>query len=389
MTAADTIVIGIGGMGSAACYALAKRGADVIGIEQFTTAHDRGSSHGETRVIRHAYFEHPGYIPLVNKSYELWEELEEETKRSLACHCGLLTAGTPGSALISGLERCASEHPITLEEVGISEFSERFPGFRVNREMKVLFEKSGGFLRVEACVESHCRMAMHYGAKLHFEEQAISWVADNDCVHVETKRESYQCRNLVVCGGPWSSALLADLGLPLEVRRSVAVWYETANTAHSLDCRCPVFGFDTPAGFFYGFPAIDSRGMKIAEHEGKELLRDPARLEKRLLDSDRKRLEEFAKLFLPGLTNRVAAHSACMYTLTPDRHFIIDRHPEHPNVFFAAGFSGHGFKFAPIVGSIMADYATGEKHVEAADFLSLSRFGLDKGGAGETIKSRP
>jgi sarcosine oxidase len=371
----DAIVIGVGGMGSAALYQLARRGLNVLGIEQFHIGHDRGSSHGQTRIIRKAYFEHPDYVPLLHRAYEQWHELEREVGRELFCRTGLLLIGPPEGPIVAGVKRAARQHGLDIQSLSRREMDARFPVFRFDRDDEALFEFNAGFLRVEACVEAFAAQAMAHGATILTETAVESWSADGD-IRVRTSKGEFAAKSLVICAGPWAGKILADLKLPLEVRRKVVCWFDTVDPRYDVQHSCPVFGFDTAAGFIYGFPVIDHRGLKLANHSGGKLVFRPEEMDRELHPNDVMPLQRFLENHLPCVRSVVKEHSVCMYTMTPDEHFIIDRHPGHSNVFFAAGFSGHGFKFVPIVGSVLADLVIDGGTKEPIAFLSVSRSAL-------------
>jgi sarcosine oxidase len=230
----DAIVIGLGGMGSAALYHLARRGLRALGIEQFEIAHDRGSSHGQTRIIRKAYFEHPAYVPLLHRAYELWGELEHATNQELFCRCGLLLGGPPDQEIISGVRRAACEHHLDIRALTHVQVSERFPGLRIPRRNAILFEPDAGFLKVESCVRAHVDAARACGASILSETAVDSWSAHDDGVSVQAAGTQHTARFLVIAGGAWAGRLLEDLNLPLEVRRKVVFWYEPADDSYDL-----------------------------------------------------------------------------------------------------------------------------------------------------------
>lgn len=372
MATYDAIVIGVGGMGSAACFHLARRGARVLGLEQFTEAHDRGSSHGQSRIIRKAYFEHPDYVPLLHRAYELWGELEEETGVRLFEHCGLLLGGPADGPLMRGCRTAAAEHGLNLERVPPRDVAARFPGFRADDGLDVLFERDAGFLRVEECVRAHVRRAIDCGADLQWNVGVRSWAARGGSVAVQTDHGEFAAGRLVICAGAWTARLLAALDLPLEVRRKVMLWVRAA-PEHRLDRGCPVFGFETEFGFLYGFPAGDRGEMKVANHSGGEPVENPASPDRSLHPLDGAFLAPLALRHLAGMGTEIIRHAVCMYTMTPDEHFLIDRMPGRDSVVVAAGFSGHGFKFAPVVGAALADLALDGKTDAPIGFLSASR----------------
>ena len=374
MASYDAIVLGVGGMGSAALWHLARRGCRVLGIEQFGLAHDRGSSHGGSRLIRRAYFEHPDYVPLVSRAYILWRELEEACAKKLFHHTGLFLAGHQPGVLIDGVLQAANAHDLAIETVSATDAARRFPGLRAAPEMTVLYEADAGFLEAENCVRAHVDQAVACGAEVRFGVFVRGWSADTNRVRVETDSGTFTAAQLVVSAGAWSGKLLSELGIGLTIRRKVVVWYATSDKTYSLDSGCPVFCFDTPSGFFYGFPSFDGRTVKVGEHSGGDPVESPELLDRHVRDSDLRPLERFLAAHLPAAKSQIVDQSVCMYTMTPDEHFIIDRHPAHENVVVACGFSGHGFKFASVVGSILADFVTRGGTSEPIDFLSLTRF---------------
>jgi monomeric sarcosine oxidase len=376
MTRYDAIVLGVGGMGSAALWHLARRGRRVLGIEQFDIAHDRGSSHGGSRLIRRAYFEHPDYVPLVSRAYAHWDELERASGVKLFHRTGLYLAGRRPGPVIDGVLRAATAHQLDIHTLSPADAARRFPGLRSGPDMTVLYEPDAGFLEVENCVRTHVQLALAAGAKVHSNEPVQGWSAGANGVEVQTNRGRYTAARLVVCGGAWSGRILADLDLPLVIRRKVVAWYESRPPGYRVGPDCPVFCFDTPDGFFYGFPTPDGRTIKIGEHTGGRPIAAPDALDRVLHETDVAPLARFIEAHLPASTTRVIEHSVCMYTMTPDEHFIIDRHPNHANVFLACGFSGHGFKFGSVVGSILADWVTRDNTDECIEFLSLKRFSL-------------
>ncbi len=370
----DAIILGLGGMGSAALWHLARRGGRVLGLEQFGIAHDQGSSHGGSRLIRRAYFEHPDYVPLVSRAYALWNELEAASARKLFHRTGLFLAGQRPGAMIDGVLRAAAAHRLDIETVSHADSARRFPGLRAAPDMTILFESDAGFLEVESCVRTHIELAQAGGAHLRFGETVRSWSATSGRVEVVTDSQAYRARHLIVCGGAWTGQLMKDLGVSLAVRRKVVAWYETTNSDFCVANGSPVFCFDTPTGFFYGFPSLDGRTAKVGEHSGGQPVDRPETLDRNLHDEDLAPLAKFIEAHLPAATNKIIKHSVCMYTMTPDEHFVIDRHPNHENVFVACGFSGHGFKFASVVGSVLADFVTTGRTSEPIQFLSASRF---------------
>lgn len=372
----DAIVVGLGAMGSAACRSLARRGARVLGIEAFEIAHSRGSSHGETRICRKAYFEHPDYVPLLHRAYELWDELSIEVGEALFHRCGLLLVGRPDGELIPGVQRSAAQHRLAIEALAPADVRRRLPQFDVPDGFDALFEADAGYLRVERCVERLAESARRSGVTLQTGERVTSWAPQGDGVTVRTTRSTYSAGRLIVAGGAWSAALLPQVGVPLVVLRKMQLWFRAAGDAARVERGCPVFAFEADDGFFYGFPAIDAARMKIAEHSGREVVADPSAVDRELRAADAPRVQRFIRRHVPAATTDVVHHAVCMYTMSPDGHFIVDRVPQCESVCFAAGFSGHGFKFAPVIGEILADLALHGSTPLPAAFLALDRPGL-------------
>jgi sarcosine oxidase len=376
VAALDCIVLGSGGVGSAALYHLAKRGAKAIGIDRFPPGHDRGSSHGETRIIRQAYFEHSDYVPLLLRSYELWTELEARRKEKLYHEAGLLEVGPADGCVVPGVLRSARRHGLDVEELSPREAVRRFPGFRVPESMAAVFERRAGYLRVEACVRAHAEEAVKLGAGIETGETALEWTADGSGVKVRTDRGEHRASKLIVTAGAWAPAMLADLGLRLEVRRKPVFWHRTATTDYREEQGCPCFLFETPAGVYYGFPEISGSGLKAAEHSGGERAPDPLNVDRSQRADDKARIDAFLAAFLPGVTRECVRHSVCLYTMSPDEHFVVDRHPAHPQVIFAAGLSGHGFKMTPALGEALAGLAIDGSTALPVAFLGAGRPGL-------------
>jgi sarcosine oxidase len=372
----DCIVIGLGAMGGAALHHLAQRGVRVLGIEQFDIGHDRGSSHGQTRIIRKAYFEHPDYVPLLHRAYDLWAEVERQAGRELFRRTGLLLVGRPEGDVLSGVRRAADSHRLPIERLSRASVLERFGGFLPDEDMEGLYEADAGYLLVEDAVRTHVELAVAAGAVIETGCAVREWSADGRGVRVITDAAEYEAERLIIAGGAWAGRLLRELALPLSVLRKVQLWLATDDSRYDVDGGCPVFCFDAGDAFYYGFPAIEPGALKVAEHSGREVVEDPIAVDRELHERDVQRVRAFAARYLPGVGGEVVRHSTCLYTMTPDGHFVIDRHPRHEHVVFAGGFSGHGFKFAPIVGSVLADLVLNGSTREPIEFLRLGRPGV-------------
>lgn len=380
MSAYDCIVIGLGAMGSAALYHLARRGARVLGVEQFSIAHDRGSSHGQSRIIRKAYFEHPDYVPLLHSAYALWSELEQQAGRTLFDRTGLILAGRPDGEVIPGVRRAANRHNLSIESVSKTDAAERFPAFAFDPDMDVLFEPDAGYLAVEACVESHARLAHARGAESICASRAMVELAAGSDANpeqarflVRTDQGTFETERIVLAQGAWTTDFLG-VPLPLHVRRKVQLWFRPADARLHRGHGCPAFCFECPDGFFYGFPSLDGAEIKVAEHSGGQVVASPDRLDRTVHPDDALSVQRFLARHLPGVQPRPLRGAACMYTMSPDSHFIVDTHPRYPRAALAAGFSGHGFKFSSVIGRILADLVLDGTTAEPIDFLRLRRF---------------
>jgi sarcosine oxidase len=363
----DAIVIGCGGMGSAALFELARRGRRVLGLEQFPAVHERGSSHGHTRVIRTAYYEHSDYVPILRRTWERWYELEQLAGKPLLVETGCLSIGPADGELVAGVRAAARRHGLALEA--------RDPApFRVPDGFDSVYEAKAGYLMVEECVRAHLERAVALGAELRTEEPVREWSADGDAVVVRTDRDTYRGAKLVVTAGAWATRLLADLGVPLTVMRQTMLWFEPKEPERFRRDRFPVFLYESPRGAFYGMPMIDARGVKVARHYGAPELPSPDGVDWTTSDADEAPVREFLSESVGAAIGRCTTRQACQYTLTPDRHFVIDRHPANANVAVAAGFSGHGFKFAPVVGEILADLTESGTTRWPIGFLRATRF---------------
>ena len=343
----DLIVVGLGGMGSAAAAHASARGKRVLGLEQFQPAHDQGSSHGRSRVIRLAYFEHPAYVPLLRRSYELWRRLEEQTGRRLLQITGGLMIGSPDSEVVSGSLRSARGHHLDHEMLDAAQIRRRFPPFTPAPETVALFENDAGVVFPEEAIRAHLDIAVDNGAHVHFDERVEEWtVANSGRIDVRTSRGRYECDRLILAPGAWAPELFKIDWLPLEVEPQQLHWFEPAGgeSAFAAD-RFPIYIWDLNNGVqFYGFPADDEGRVKVAffrsKVKGEDAIRDALRP------------------CLPALADGVLVETVtCKYTLTPDHHFVVGHHPDHANVVIASPCSGHGYKFASVIGEILADLA--------------------------------
>jgi monomeric sarcosine oxidase len=372
----DVIVIGCGAVGSGALHQLAKRGLKVLGLDRFGPPHNRGSSHGRTRMIRQAYFEHPDYVPLVLRAYELWGELERAVGRTLYRETGLLEFGPPDGVVVPGVLASAKQHGLAVDELSPADVRRRFPEFVVPGGMTGVFERRAGFLHVEDAIRAQLEEAARLGAVLHVDRPATAWRSEGTGVVVAADGGPYHADRLIITAGAWAGQLLARLNLNLVVRRKPQYWFapRTAD-AMQVDRGTPSFLYETADGVFYGFPVCGPEGLKCAEHSGGAKVDDPTQLAEAIDVADLTRVERFVEACLPTITTTLVDHAPCMYTMSPDEQFIVDLYPERPQVAFVAGLSGHGFKFAPVLGEALADLVTTGRTSLPIEFLGLRRFG--------------
>lgn len=378
MTNFDVIVVGLGAMGSAAAYHLAGNNKTVLGLEAFGPAHDRGSSHGESRIIRQAYYENPAYVPLVLRAYELWDQLQKDSGRELLSITGGLAIGPERGALVSGCLRSARKYDLPHELLDSHQMRSRFPQFSLAGEEIAFHEEKAGILRPEECIRQHLRGAADRGATLNFEEPIVSWSASTqgEGVTVRTHRQSYSARSLVLSVGPWFAELAPAAPIPVVVTRHVMFWFKPIRQEATFDRGAfPVFLWEPEDGpFIYGFPRLSNETHpKVAIHSGKEIC-SPSSIDRTIHSGDEAAIRAAIRERIPALNGEVSHSATCMYTMTPDEHFVIDRHPNYPQVVIAAGFSGHGFKFSAVVGEILCDLATARETRFDISLFSGQRF---------------
>ena len=375
----DVIVLGLGGVGSSVVYHLASRGLRVLGLERFGATHNHGSSHGDSRIIRQAYHEHPSYVPLVRRAYQLWERLERDSKTSVLRQTGGLMIGPPGSPIVEGAILSATQHDLPIQILNAHEMIRRFPVLNPRPHETAFYEAMAGYLRPEAAIHAHLKMAEVCGAELHFHEAASDWHAhqSGDQVTVKTSIATYQGGHLIVAPGAWAPEILAGLHIPFDVRRHVMCWFQPLGGSDGFQPeQLPIYIWDVDAGHcFYGFPAIGgpTNGVKAAMHSGGRAC-TANNVDRNISESDVAEVRTYLQRFIPSLNGQLLRAATCMYTLTPDRHFVVGIHHSHPQVCVAAGFSGHGFKFATVMGEILADLTIDGRTNHPIALLSPTRF---------------
>lgn len=373
----DCIVLGFGGVGSAALRYAALKGWSVLGIDRFGPAHDKGSSHGRTRVFRKAYFEHPDYVPILLESAELWDELNKRYRtkpsiKQLMHQAGVLTIGLPDSKVVQGVLESSKQFDLPHEQFTAAEIRQRLPIFNLRDDHVGVFEPDSGYLLVEQCVTAMVAQALKLGAEIQSDTVVQRWSVDaSGLVTVCTNRGDFQTERLIIAAGAWTSDLLPFLRDDLTVLRKQQYWYQLDRVDQKQVNDFPVFLFDEPDGhLYYGVPEIDYLGMKVCRHSGGQEILDPTTIDRSLDNEELAAVESFMDQRMIFGRKRLVHHSACMYTMTADGHFVVDRVPDHDNVVFAAGLSGHGFKMAPSIGKQLVDMLEGDRRPEF-EFLRL------------------
>lgn len=354
----DAIVLGVGGMGSAAVYHLAKRGVDVLGIERYDVPHARGSSHGDTRIFRLTQPEHPDYVPLAQRAQELWRELEAESGAELLTKTGSVHAGpADGAKVADALESCEA-NDLAHELLTGEELGERFPGYCLPDDYRGVYQPDGGFLACERAITTHVNRAHAHGGTVRARERVLDWEPREDGVRVRTDRDTYEADSLVVTTGAWAAEHLDLFSDALTPQRRVMAWLHPEEPAHFAPETFPVFSLDVPEGSFYGFPVYERPGFKFGRAPRSPETIDPDDWQDEPTLRDEERLRELPETYFPGAAGPTMRLASCIVTNSVDGHFYLDTHSEYPHVSFAAGFTGHGFKFASVVGEVLADFAT-------------------------------
>lgn len=370
----DVIVISLGAMGSATVYQLAKRGRRVLGLERFNIPHDQGSSHGHTRIIRLAYYEHPSYVDLLKRSYELWADIEKESNEKLLHMVGSIDAGPEGQWVFEGAWRSAKEHDLEHEVLTGAELRRRYPGYHLPANTLCLLQPQGGFLLPERCIVNYVMQAQAHGAEIHGREEVLGWEPFMGGVKVTTNYEEYHADKLVITAGAWADQFIPEMQGLTVPERQVLAWLQPTNPGYFAPNRFPVFNLLVEEGRYYGFPQFGIPGFKFGRYHHFEEVVNPDDWEREPNADDERILREFAHRYFPDGCGPTMALASCMFTNTPDHHFIIDLHPEFKNVVVASPCSGHGFKFASVVGEIVADLAEKGQTRHNLDLFRLARF---------------
>lgn len=368
----DVIVVGLGAMGSSAAFHLAQRGYRTLGFDAFPRGHDRGSSHGKTRIIRTAYYEAPDYVPLVRRAWSLWRELEGTSGRQLLRKTGGLYIGRPETALVSGALASAREHGLTHELLDAETAAVRFPGLRLAPDQVAVWEAEVALIDLEAAMAALVDGAQAAGAELHYSTPVERWIPDGDGVRVETPLGTFHAERLVLATGPWLPMSVPELNLPLTVWRILHVHFAPTTPGRYRAEHFPFALWEDETGIYGAFPELPGQGVKFGRHDAGEVC-TPETVRRTAEPTEIEELRTTLERYWPGATGPVLWYLTCLYTMTPDHHFVIDRHPKWPQVVLCSACSGHGFKFAPAIGELLADLAT-EPTASPPALFRLTRF---------------
>jgi sarcosine oxidase len=378
----DVIVIGVGAMGSAACYHLARRGVRVLGLEQFGIPNSLGSAHGDTRMIRLCYYEHPDYVPLLQRAYQLWDELDQRTQQQFLHRTGGIYIGPGDCEFIVQTLRAAREHRLPHRALDHQQLTKEFPQFRVPDDQIGIYEPNAGIHLPERVVAAHAQLELQHGATIHAHEPIMDWQSTREGVMVRSAKQTYFADRIILTGGAWSEKLLGEIGVKLTVTRQALGWVWPKNPAAFSLGTMPVWAINNPDGsIHYGFPMLPALlgrpGFKIAHHFHGEPT-TPDEINRAPQPEEETDFRHVLTRFIPEADGPLLSMTVCMYTNTPDSHFIIDHHPRCERAIIACGFSGHGFKFASVIGEVLADLAQHGRSEHPISFLRLSRFAATK-----------
>jgi sarcosine oxidase len=370
----DVIVIGLGAMGSASAFHLARRGQRVLGLERFDIPHSMGSSHGVNRIIRLAYYEDPSYVPLLRRAYQLWRELETGFGEQLLHITGSIDASERDSWIFQqSLESCI-EHDLEHEVLTAAELRERYPAYQLPEGHVALLQPEGGFVMSERAIVAHISGALEAGAEIHGHEQVRSWELTDGGVRVDTDRGTYEAERLVISAGAWMSDFLPEMAHLFVPERQVLAWFQPTRPELFKPERFPVFNLAAGDERLYGFPIYGIPGFKFGRYHHRHEIVDPETMNREADHEDEALLRELASQFFPDGVGPVMTMRTCIFTNTPDEHFILDTLPGDERVIVASPCSGHGYKFASVMGEIIADLATAGSTAHNISLFELDRF---------------
>ncbi|SDI60583.1 N-methyl-L-tryptophan oxidase [Natribacillus halophilus] len=371
----DVVVVGAGSMGMAAGYYLSRQGAKTLLIDAFDPPHSQGSHHGETRIIRHAYGEGREYVPLAIRAQTLWNDLQEEADETIFEKTGVLGFGPEGSAFIDEAIASSREYSLSLDLLDADEINKRWPGIQLPKGYKGCFEPDSGVLYSENCIRAYRQLAEKHNATLLTNTPVLNIETYDNGVSVQTDHETFTAKKIVISAGPWSGKVLANLGLdiPLQPTRQTVTWFDSDPSLYESDAF-PAFFVDVPSGVYYGFPSFDGCGVKLGRFDTGQKT-EPAYVNREygIFPEDEGDVREFLETYMPEAAGKSNRGRACIFTRTPDEHFVVDLHPQHSHIVIAAGFSGHGFKFASVIGEVLSQLAL-DGHTEH----DISKFSITR-----------
>jgi sarcosine oxidase len=364
-------------MGAAASYNLAKRGLRVLNIERYGVNNRFGSSHGKTRIIRLAYYEDPRYVPLLRRAYDSWHEVEAKSGKKLLQITGGLMIGRSDGELVRGVLRSAKEHRLAHQVLSASEVERRFEAFTVGVGMEAVYEEGAGVLFAEDCVRAFVGLASEAGCDFRFSETVTSWKSGAEGIEVETSAGTQIASKVVMCAGAWNADLVGGV-LPLRVERQVPLWFSSGGKEIFAPPRMPIFIMEEEKGvFYYGTPEV-GHGVKVARTHGGEVS-GPDAVRREVTEEDVAPVRAFISRRLRKLSTDPIASTTCIYSNTPDLNFAIGRLPAEGRITVLSACSGHGFKFASVLGEVASDLVTDEKPRYDLSFLGLDRFAKRSG----------
>jgi sarcosine oxidase len=369
----DAIVLGVGGMGSAAVCALARRGQRVLGLEQFDLGHEFGSSAAGVRIYRFAYFLDAAYVPLMRHAHAAWARLERDADCQLLHRTGGLDVGLPTSEVVRGAQSACELHGLTHEMLSAHDVMRRYPGWRLPAEFQAVYQPDAGFLSAERAIFAHTRVALAHGADIRCREKVLGFTEAADHITVETDRGRYEAGQLVITAGPWTGQFLPTLARSLTPERQVVGWYQPRTPAHFMPARFPIFIVDDETGNYYGFPEHDRPGFKLGRHGHRNEATTADTINRHINTADTAVLDRTVSRYFPDAAGQPLSLKTCLYTNSPDNHFLIDRLPGHAKTWVAAGFSGHGYKFCAGIGDILADLAIAGRTTQDIGLFSAAR----------------
>jgi sarcosine oxidase len=375
MRSYDVVVVGLGAMGSAALHALAQRGHRVIGIDRYEPGHHLGSSYGESRIIRMAYYEDPVYVPLLRLAYEAWRQLERRTGEQILTITGILEAGIKGSALVEGSLRSALQHDIPHEVLLPGQVNKRFPAFSIPADWHCVFQPDAGILQPEKSINLFIKSASELGATVALGTRVKSVLPVGDRVEVHLQSgETIEAGSAVLAVGPWIRELVPELGSQMRLTRQPLMWFEPKEKRWVQPASMPVFFFHAPDDLIYGFPDFQGTGVKAGSHLSCGELTSADEIRADVSDEEKMHFKRMMDEFIPAAAGRVRQTHVCIYTRSADEHFVLGLHPSASQLVLASPCSGHGFKFASIFGEILADLAITRVTDKPIDFFRASRF---------------